>query len=77
MAERYDRRRVMMTSAAACSTCWIIITGVLALTASVPGNSYDYAAVAIIVLFVCLASVDRDILGVPRLYPTKIDALET
>lgn len=74
--ERYGRRRVMMTSAAACSTCWIIITIVLALTASDPGNSYNYGAVAVTFFFVFFASFGMGVLGVPWLYPTEINALE-
>lgn len=74
--ERYGRRRVMMTSAAACSTCWIIITIVLALTVSDPGNSYNYGAVAVTFFFVFFASFGMGVLGVPWLYPTEINALE-
>ncbi|KAG0652492.1 Sugar transporter STL1 [Hyphodiscus hymeniophilus] len=74
--ERYGRRRVMMTSAAACSTCWIIITIVLALTESDPGNSYNYGAVAVTFFFVFFASFGMGVLGVPWLYPTEINALE-
>lgn len=66
----------MMTSAAACSTCWIIITIVLALTASDPGNSYNYGAVAVTFFFVFFASFGMGVLGVPWLYPTEINALE-
>ncbi|KAL3426756.1 hexose transporter [Phlyctema vagabunda] len=74
--ERYGRRRVMMTSAAACSTCWIIITIVLALTESDPGNSYNYGAVAVTFFFVFFAAFGMGVLGVPWLYPTEINALE-
>jgi MFS family permease len=74
--ERYGRRRVMMTSAAACSTCWIIITIVLALTESDPSNSYNYGAVAVAFFFVFFASFGMGVLGVPWLYPTEINALE-
>ena len=74
--ERYGRRRVMMSSAAACSTCWIVITIVLGLTASDPGNSYNYGAVAVTFFFVFFASFGMGVLGVPWLYPTEINALE-
>jgi hypothetical protein len=74
--ERYGRRKVMMVSAAACSTCWVIITIVLALTASNPSNSYNYGAVAVTFFFVFFASFGMGVLGVPWLYPTEINALE-
>ncbi|ESZ98108.1 sugar transporter STL1 [Sclerotinia borealis F-4128] len=45
--ERYGRRRVMIISAFACSTCWIIITIVLALSESDPARGYQYGAVAV------------------------------
>lgn len=66
----------MMTSAAACSTCWIIITIVLALTVSDPANSYNYGAVAVTFFFLFFASFGMGVLGVPWLYPTEINALE-
>jgi hypothetical protein len=65
----------MMTSAAACSTCWIIITVVLALTASDPARSFQYGAVAVTFFFVFFASFGMGVLGVPWLYPTEINAL--
>ncbi|KAG4035133.1 hypothetical protein MFRU_002g04780 [Monilinia fructicola] len=74
--ERYGRRRVMMVSSFACSTCWIVITIVLALTVSNPAYSYQYGAVAVSFFFVFFASFGMGILGVPWLYPTEINALE-
>jgi hypothetical protein len=66
----------MMTSAAACATCWIIITIVLALSVLDPGNSYNYGAVAVTFFFVFFASFGMGVLGVPWLYPTEINVLE-
>lgn len=66
----------MMTSAFACSTCWIIISIVLGLTAYNPSNSYNYGAVATTFFFVFFASFGMGCLGVPWLYPTEINALE-
>lgn len=66
----------MMTSAAACSTCWVIIAIVLALTVSNPSNAYNYGAVAVTFFFVFFASFGMGVLGVPWLYPTEINALE-
>ncbi|KAF7943751.1 uncharacterized protein EAE97_005821 [Botrytis byssoidea] len=74
--ERYGRRRVMMVSAFACSTCWIIITIVLALTVSDPAHSYQYGAVAVSFFFAFFAAFGMGVLGVPWLYPTEINALE-
>jgi hypothetical protein len=74
--ERYGRRRVMMTSAAACCTCWVIISIVLGLTVADPANSYNYGAVAVTFFFVFFASFGMGVLGVPWLYPTEINALE-
>ncbi|RDL41149.1 uncharacterized protein BP5553_01128 [Venustampulla echinocandica] len=73
--ERYGRRTVMMTSAAACSMCWIIISIVLALTDKQPENSYNYGAVAVTFFFVFWAAFGMGVLGVPWLYPTEINAL--
>ncbi|KAJ8066204.1 hypothetical protein OCU04_005289 [Sclerotinia nivalis] len=61
----------MMLSAFAYSTCWIIITIVLALTVSDPAHSYQYGAVAVSLF----ASFGMGVLGVPWLYPTEINAL--
>ncbi|OBT75968.1 hypothetical protein VF21_05741 [Pseudogymnoascus sp. 05NY08] len=74
--ERYGRRSVMMGSALACSICWIIITIVLALSESDPGNSYNYGAVAVTFFFAFFAAFGIGVLGVPWLYPTEINALE-
>lgn len=65
-----------MVSSFACSTCWIVITIVLALTVSNPAHSYQYGAVAVSFFFVFFASFGMGILGVPWLYPTEINALE-
>ncbi|KAG9229790.1 general substrate transporter [Amylocarpus encephaloides] len=73
--ERYGRRSVMMCSAAACCTCWVIITIALALTERDPGNSYRYGSVAVTFFFVFFASFGMGVLGVPWLYPTEINAL--
>lgn len=74
--ERFGRRRVMMTSAAACSTCWIIITIVLYMSVADPSRSYQYGSVAVTFFFVFWASFGMGCLGVPWLYPTEINALE-
>lgn len=74
--ERYGRRRVMMISAAACCTCWVIIALVLGLTERFPNNSYNFGAVAVTFFFVFFASFGMGVLGVPWLYPTEINALE-
>ncbi|KAF7863814.1 hypothetical protein EAF04_006779 [Stromatinia cepivora] len=58
--ERYGRRRVMMVSAFACYTCWIIITIVLTLTVSDPAHSYQYGAVAVSFFFAFFASFSID-----------------
>ncbi|KAF2488787.1 sugar transporter STL1 [Lophium mytilinum] len=73
--ERYGRRRVMMVSAAACSTCWIIIAIALGISAH-GGNSYKLGIVAVSFFFVFFASFGMGVLGVPWLYPTEINALE-
>lgn len=74
--ERYGRRTVMMTSAAACCTCWVIIALVLGLTERYPSNAYNFGAVAVTFFFVFFASFGMGVLGVPWLYPTEINALE-
>ncbi|KAG6359708.1 hypothetical protein INS49_010760 [Diaporthe citri] len=73
--ERYGRRRVMMVSAAACSTCWTIIAIATGLTETGRGDSYRLGIVAVSFFFVFFASFAMGVLGVPWLYPTEINAL--
>ncbi|KAF2710604.1 sugar transporter STL1 [Pleomassaria siparia CBS 279.74] len=73
--ERFGRRRVMMCSAAACSTCWIVIAISLGLSAH-GGDSYKLGIVAVSFFFLFFASFGMGVLGVPWLYPTEINALE-
>jgi hypothetical protein len=73
--ERYGRRKVMMTSAAACSICWIVISIALGLSAK-GGDEYKLGIVAVSFFFVFFASFGMGVLGVPWLYPTEINALE-
>ncbi|KAK8211458.1 hypothetical protein M8818_003111 [Zalaria obscura] len=73
--ERYGRRKVMMTSAAACSICWIVIAITQGLS-SKGGNSYVLGSVSVAFFFVFFASFGMGVLGVPWLYPTEINALE-
>ena len=73
--ERYGRRSVMMTSAAACSTCWIVIAITQAKVAE-GGDSYKLGIVGVSFFFVFFASFGMGVLGVPWLYPTEINALE-
>ena len=74
--ERYGRRRVMMTSAAACSMCWIVIAIVVAMMQEGKGNSYKLGSAAVAFFFIFFASFGMGVLGVPWLYPTEINALE-
>ena len=62
--ERYGRRRVMMCSAAACSTCWIVIAIALA-RSDAGGDSYKLGIVAVSFFFVFFASFGMGVLGVP------------
>ena len=73
--ERYGRRSVMMTSAAACCICWIVIAISQAKVAQ-GGNSYKLGIVGVSLFFVFFASFGMGLLGVPWLYPTEINALE-
>jgi MFS family permease len=73
--ERYGRRAVMMTSAFACSMCWMIIAIALA-RSDAGGNQYKLGIVAVSFFFVFFASFAMGVLGVPWLYPTEINALE-
>ncbi|KAF3405559.1 Sugar transporter STL1 [Talaromyces pinophilus] len=74
--ERYGRRKVMMYSAAACCTCWVVIAIVLAISDTGRGDSYKLGIVAVSFFFVFFASFGLGVLGVPWLYPTEINALE-
>ncbi|EXJ58730.1 hypothetical protein A1O7_06159 [Cladophialophora yegresii CBS 114405] len=71
--ERYGRRRVMMTSAAACCTCWTIISIALGLSETGKGDTYALGALATTFFFVFFASFGMGVLGVPWLYPTEIN----
>jgi hypothetical protein len=73
--ERHGRRKVMMTSAAACSICWIVIAASQGETER-GGDSYKLGIVAVAFFFVFFASFGMGVLGVPWLYPTEINALE-
>lgn len=73
--ERYGRRKVMMTSAFACSICWIAISIAMGLTER-GGDSYKLGIVAVSFFFAFFASFGMGVLGVPWLYPTEINALE-
>ncbi|CAM1501449.1 Fc.00g034330.m01.CDS01 [Cosmosporella sp. VM-42] len=73
--ERYGRRKVMMTSAAACAACWTIIAISLGLSETGRGDSYKLGIVAVSFFFVFFASFAMGVLGVPWLYPTEVNAL--
>lgn len=73
--ERYGRRKVMMTSAAACSLCWTIIAISLGLSETGRGDTYKLGIVAVSFFFVFWASFAMGVLGVPWLYPTEVNAL--
>jgi len=73
--ERYGRRSVMMTSAAACSICWIVIAIVLGLSETGKGDPYTLGIVAVTFFFLFFASFGSGVLGVPWLYPTEVNAL--
>jgi hypothetical protein len=57
-----------MCSAAACSTCWIVIAISLGISAN-GGNSYRLGIVAVSFFFLFFASFGMGVLGVPWLYP--------
>ncbi|EGP92429.1 sugar transporter [Zymoseptoria tritici IPO323] len=73
--ERFGRRKVMMSSAAACSICWVCIAIAQGLEEK-GGNSYVLGSVAVAFFFAFFASFGMGVLGVPWLYPTEINALE-
>jgi MFS family permease len=73
--ERYGRRKVMMCSAAACGTCWVVIAIVLGISDEGRGDKYKLGIVAVSFFFVFFASFGMGVLGVPWLYPTEINAL--
>lgn len=75
VVERYGRRKVMMTSATACSICWTIIAISLGLSETGRGDSYKLGIVAVSFFFVFFASFAMGVLGVPWLYPTEVNAL--
>ena len=74
--ERYGRRKVMMSSAAACCLCWVVISIVLSISDTGRGDPYKLGIVAVSFFFVFFASFGMGVLGVPWLYPTEINALE-
>lgn len=74
--ERFGRRKVMMTSALACSICWIVISIALGLSAQGKADEYKMGILAVSFFFIFFASFGMGVLGVPWLYPTEINALE-
>ncbi|KAH8692806.1 putative MFS sugar transporter [Talaromyces proteolyticus] len=74
--ERYGRRKVMMSSAAACCICWVVIAIALSISDTGRGDQYKLGIVAVSFFFVFFASFGMGVLGVPWLYPTEINALE-
>jgi hypothetical protein len=65
--ERFGRRKVMMTSATACSICWTIIAISMGLSETGRADSYTMGAVAVSFFFVFFASFAMGVLGVPWL----------
>lgn len=62
--ERFGRRKVMMFSAAACCTCWVVISIVLALSDTGRGDPYKLGIVAVAFFFLFFACFGMGILGV-------------
>ena len=50
--ERYGRRKVMMTSALACSLCWVVIAIALSISDTGRGDKYKLGIVAVSFFFV-------------------------
>lgn len=73
--ERYGRRRMMMSSAAACSICWIVIA-ISQARVQMGGDSYKLGIVAVSFFFVFFASFGMGVLSVPWLMPSELGALE-
>lgn len=73
--ERFGRRKVMMTSATACSICWTVIAITMGLSETGRADSYRMGAVAVSFFFLFFASFAMGVLGVPWLYPTEVNAL--
>ena len=65
----------MMSSAAACSICWIIIAISLGLSEKGKGDPQKLGIIAVTFFFVFFASFAMGVLGVQWLYPTEINAL--
>ena len=63
--ERFGRRKVMMTSAFACSTCWIMISIATGLSEHDLGNKFKLGALAVSFFFIFFASFALGVLGVP------------
>lgn len=75
--ERYGRRKVMMYSAAACCTCWVVIAIVLAISDTGRGDSYKLGIVAVSFFFVFFASFGLGVLGVPWFVPNRYIQIES
>lgn len=65
----------MMTSAAGCALCWLIVSIALGLSEAGRGDSFKLGVVAVSFFFVVFACFAMGVLGVPWLYPTEINAL--
>ncbi|QLI73271.1 Sugar transporter STL1 [Metarhizium brunneum] len=75
VVERHGRRKVMMTSAAGCALCWLIVSIALGPSEAGRGDSFKLGVVAVSFFFVFFACFAMGVLGVPWLYPTEINAL--
>ncbi|KAJ5815542.1 MFS sugar transporter [Penicillium riverlandense] len=74
--ERFGRRKVMISSSAACCVCWVVIAIVLALSDKGIGDTYNLSIVAVAFFFIFFASFGMGILGVTWVYAAEINALE-
>lgn len=63
--ERYGRRKVMMSSAAGCATCWIVISIAIGLQEHGTGDSFKLGALAVSGFFFFWAAFALGVLGVP------------
>lgn len=75
--ERHGRRKVMMTSAAGCAMCWIMIAITLGLSEHGLADSYRMGIVAVSFFFVFWACFAMGCLGSKSLPPREHIQVET
>lgn len=77
IAERWGRRKVIITYSVGCSLCWVVIALTQGLVVTQSTNSTAYNVTSVVFFFVFFATFGMGLLPVPWIYPTEINSLES